>query len=177
MKRHCRPRRNAPCLARCVLQDTNATRSRSQKTKLSKLASERFGHIRSPGRSVVEIRGRLFRVKVAPPLESAHRAGLRQYQPGRQNELASADPVGVGKGPHVAQPLPAHYLTADDPIERSSVEEFIRPFGRHAGGMHMLARLAAALLLRELRPDPGVELFDRITADAKLDEMQGHRGP
>jgi hypothetical protein len=38
----------------------------------------------------------------------------------------------------------------------------------------MLAWLAAALLLRELRPDPGVELFDRIAADAKLDEMQGH---
>jgi hypothetical protein len=40
----------------------------------------------------------------------------------------------------------------------------------------VLAREAAAAALLELVADPILQIADRITADAKLDEMQGHEG-
>lgn len=40
--------------------------------------------------------------------------------------------------------------------------------------MHVLAREPALLAIPEFLPNPVLELLDRVTTDAKLDEMQGH---
>src|SRR5262249_39246782 len=78
--------------------------------------------------------------------------------------------------PHIDEPLPAHDLAADHPVERAAIAQLIGALGHHARPVHVLEREPALPALLELLADPILEFSDRVTADAKLDEMKGHGG-
>ena len=142
----------------------------------SKLASLVNRRLRS-----VDLLVRSGRTELAVLLSFAHidvaaAFSERLRQPIEQGlrEMTLADPFAVDKGPHGQQPLPAHHLAADHPIERAAVGEFGRALWHHAGGVDVLAGLAAGAAA--LLPDPILEVLDRVAADAELDEMKGHDG-
>src|SRR5262245_22675063 len=90
--------------------------------------------------------------------------------------MAAADPFLVDERPHIDEPLPAHDLAADHPVERAAVAQLLGALGHHARPVHVLEREPALPALLEVLADPVLEIFDGITADAKLDEMKGHGG-
>src|SRR5262249_51272282 len=71
---------------------------------------------------------------------------------------------------------PAHDLAADHPVERAAVAQLVGALGHHACPVHVLGREPALPALLELLADPILEILDRVTADAELDEMKGHGG-
>src|SRR5258707_10814063 len=90
--------------------------------------------------------------------------------------MAAADALLVDEWAHIEQPLPAHDLAADHPIERAAVAQLLGALGHHARPVHVLGREPALPALLEFLADPVLEIFDRIAADAKFDEMKGHGG-
>src|SRR2546430_17275787 len=90
--------------------------------------------------------------------------------------MAAADALLVDEWAHIEQPLPAHDLAADHPIERAAVAQLLGALGHHARPVHVLGREPAFPALLEFLADPVLEVSDRIAADAKLDEMKGHDG-
>src|SRR5262249_48363562 len=90
--------------------------------------------------------------------------------------MAAADPFLVDERPHIDEPLPAHDLAADHPVERAAIAQLVGALGHHARPVHVLEREPALPALLELLADPILEFSDRVTADAKLDEMKGHDG-
>src|SRR5262249_60644069 len=78
--------------------------------------------------------------------------------------------------PTIDEPVPAHDLAADHPVERAAVAQLVGALGHHARPVHVLGREPALPALLELLADPILEFSDRVTADAKLDEMKGHGG-
>src|SRR5262245_24710926 len=90
--------------------------------------------------------------------------------------MAAADPFLVDEWPHIDEPLPAHDLAADHPIERAAVAQLVGALGHHARPVHVLEREPALAALLELLANPVLEFSDRVTAHAKLDEMKSHDG-
>src|SRR5215510_9554813 len=88
--------------------------------------------------------------------------------------MALADTALVDIGTHRDEPLPAGHLAADHPVERAAVDEFLGALGDHAGAMQVLGLLAAGA--PALLADPSLQILDRVTAHAELDEMQRHCG-
>src|SRR5262249_15030178 len=91
-------------------------------------------------------------------------------------QMAAADAFLVDEWPHVDEPLPAHDLAADHPVERAAVAQLVGALGHHACPVHVLGREPALPALLELLADPILEILDRVTADAELDEMKGRGG-
>src|SRR5262249_32927381 len=89
-----------------------------------------------------------------------------------EHQVALSDATLVDIGTHSEKQLPAGDLAADHPVERAAVGKLIGPLGNHAGAVQMLGLLAAGL--SALLADPGFQILDRVTADAKLDQMQCH---
>ena len=58
--------------------------------------------------------------------------------------------------------------------ERAAVDELVGTLGHHAGAMQVLSLLAAGA--PALLADPILQVLDRVTANAELDEMQCHCG-
>jgi hypothetical protein len=85
-----------------------------------------------------------------------------------------AAPAPVDEWLDIHEPLPAHHLAADHPVERAAVKQLVGALGHHARGVHVLARQAALPAVPELLADPVLQIPDRITAHAKLDEMEAH---
>src|SRR5262245_18999487 len=150
--------------------------ARSQEPELAQLATQRLRHILGPWRSAVEVARGVFGREIAPALERPPRPRLDQGELGLEHQMAAADPFLVDEWPHVDEPLPAHDLAADHPVERAAVAQLVGALGHHARPVHVLEREPALPALLELLADPILEILDRVTADAKLDEMKGHGG-
>jgi hypothetical protein len=90
--------------------------------------------------------------------------------------MATADSFLVHKWANIEDALATHDLTADHPIERAAVAQFVRALGHHARAVHVLARESAFPALLKLLPDPVLEILDGVASDAKLDEMKSHDG-
>src|SRR5262245_33713903 len=86
--------------------------------------------------------------------------------------MALSDAAPVDIRPHGEKPLSARDFPADHPVERATVDKLIGALGNHAGAVQMLGLLGACL--SALLADPGLEILDRVTAHAELDEMQCH---
>ena len=57
-------------------------------------------------------------------------------------------------------------LTADDPIERAAVEQFLPALGNHARDVQRHLPFAALAPLGDPLADPLLEVFDQFGADA-----------
>src|SRR5262245_33451847 len=132
-----------------------------------------LGHPGGAGRSALEVARRILGIEIAPALEGAERPRLHQHQLAVEDEAASSDAVLVDEGTDVEHAFAAHDRAADDPEQRPAVDQLIHPLRHHAGGVDVLALLLAMQLLG----DPVLQFLDRVAADAKLDEMQGHYCP
>src|SRR5262249_35636980 len=121
-----------------------------------------WGAARRPGGEVARARDR-------PP-----RPRLDQDELGLEHQMTAADALLVDEWAHIQEPLPAHDLAADDPIERAAVAQLLGALGHHARPVHVLGREPALPALLEFLADPVLEVLDRVAADAKLDEMKGH---
>jgi len=159
--------------AACGLR-RHVTTPASQESKLPELATERFRHVPGTGRGPVEVARDVLVPEIAPALERAPGSRLDQNELRLQHQMAAADAALVHEWPHVEEPLPTHHLAADHPIERAAVAQLVGAFGHHPCLVHVLARKPALFTILEFLADPVVEVFDRITADAKLDKVKGH---
>src|SRR6476619_5760003 len=139
----------------------------SQEPKLPQLATERFRHVAGTGRGAVEVTRDILVPEIAPALERAPGSRLDQNELRLQHQMAAADAALVHERPHVEEPLPAHHLAADHPVERAPVAQLVGAFGHHPRLMHVLARKPAFFAILEFLADPAVEVFDRVTTDAK----------
>src|SRR5262245_66128559 len=149
---------------------------RSQEAELAQLATQRLRHVLGTRRSAVEVARGVFDREIAPALERPIRPRLDQDELGLEHQMAAADAFLVDERPHVDEPLPAHDLAADHPVERAAVAQLVGALGHHARSVHVLGREPALPALLELLADPILEILDRVTADAQLDEMKGHGG-
>src|SRR3954470_13502849 len=95
----------------------HVTTAGSQGPKLSQLATQRFRHVPGAGRGAVEVTRDVVVPEIAPALERAPGSRLDQNELRLQHQMAAADSALVHEWPHVEQPLPAHHLAADHPIE------------------------------------------------------------
>src|SRR5262249_16298952 len=120
--------------------------------------------------------GGVFGGQKGPPRNPPPRPRLDQDELGLEPQWAAADAFLVDEWPHIDEPLPAHDLAADHPVERAAVAQLVGALGHHARPVHVLEREPALPALFELLADPILEFSDRVTADAKLDEMKGHDG-
>src|SRR6476619_6149878 len=159
--------------AACGLR-RHVTTPASQESKLPELATERFRHVPGTGRGPVEVARDVLVPEIAPALERAPGSRLDQNELRLQHQMATADSALVHEWPHIEEPLPTHHLAADHPVERTAVAQLVGAFGHHPRLVHMLARKPALFTIPEFLADPVVEVFDRVTADAKLDEVKGH---
>ena len=124
-------------------------------------------------RGPVEVARTILVAEIPPALKRPPGPGLDQNELRLKHQMAAADPAPIHERAYVDEPLPTHNLSADDPIERAAVAQLIGALWHHARAVHVLARQST--LARSLRfSDPVLELLDRVTADTKLDEMQGH---
>jgi hypothetical protein len=123
-----------------------------------------------------EIARRILRVEVAPALERPVRARLDQDHRRLEHEVAAPDPLPVRERPHRDERLPAGELALDDPVERAAVDELVHALRHHAGGVRLLVGAPEPPVMRAVLLDPLLEIGDRIAADAKLEEVEGH-GP
>src|SRR5262245_36602421 len=144
--------------------------ARSQEPELAQLATQRLRHIFGAWRGAVEVARGVFGREIAPALERPPWPRLDQDELGLEHQMAAADAFLVD------EPLPAHDLAADHPVERAAVAQLVGALGHHARSVHVLGREPALPALLELLADPILEILDRVTADAKLDEMKGHGG-
>src|ERR1700681_2850386 len=142
-----------------------------QQAELSELAPQRLRHVLGARRGAVEIARNILGREIAPALERPPGPRLHQDKLRLQHEVAAADPVLVDKAAHVEEPLATHDRTPDHPVERAAVGELVGALGHHARPVQMLAREAALPAVLEPLADPALEILDRVTADAKLDEM------
>src|SRR5262245_5053860 len=149
---------------------------RSQEAELAQLATQRLRHVLGTRRSAVEVARGVFDREIAPALERPIRPRLDQDELGLEHQMAAADPFLVDERPHIDEPLPTRDLAADHPVERAAVAQLVGALGHHARPVHVLEREPALPALLELLADPILEFSDRVTADAKLDEMKGHDG-
>src|SRR5262245_13065335 len=149
---------------------------RSQEAELAQLATQRLRHVLGTRRRAVEVARGVFDREIAPALERPIRPRLDQDELRLEHQMAAADPFLVDERPHIDEPLPAHDLAADHPVERAAVAQLVGALGHHARPVHVLEREPALPALLELLADPILEVSDRVTADAKLDEMKGHDG-
>jgi len=147
---------------------------KSQKPKLPQLPPQCFRHVPGARRGAVEVTRDVFVPEIAPALERPPGSGLDQNELRLQHQMAAADPAPVHERSHVEEPLPTHHLPADHPIERAAVAQLVGALGDHPRPVHVLAREPALFAILQFLADPVLELFDRVTTDAKLDEMKGH---
>src|SRR5262245_58780507 len=145
-----------------------------QEAELAQFATQRLRHVPRARRGAVEIARSILVREVAPALECAPRPRLDQDELRLQHQIAAADPALVDERAHVEEPLPAHYLAADHPVERAALAQLVGALGHHARAMQMLARQLTLPALRELLANPVLEVLDRVAADAELDEVKGH---
>ena len=125
---------------------------------------------------MIEIARRLPLRKVAPALEGAPRARLDQGQLWIERQAAAANALLIHEWTYGEDPLPAHDLAADDPIERTAIREFGGALGDHACRMQVLARKATPFSVLEPRADPIPQILHRVAADAEFDEVKRHDG-
>src|SRR5215472_3057946 len=147
---------------------------RSQQAQPAQLATQRLRHVLGARRGEVEVAWSIVLREIAPALERPIRPRLDQDELGLEHQMAAADALLVDEWAHIEEPLPAHDLAADHPIERAAVAQLLGALGHHARPVHVLAREPTLPALLELLADPVLEIFDRVAADAKLDEMKGH---
>ena len=147
---------------------------KSQKPKLPQLPPQCFRHVPGARRGAVEVTRDVFVPEIAPALERPPGSRLDQNELRLQHQMAAADPALVHERSHVEEPLPTHHLPADHPIERAAVAQLVGALGDHPRPVHVLAREPALFAILQFLADPVLELFDRVTTDAKLDEMKGH---
>jgi hypothetical protein len=147
---------------------------KSQKPKLPQLTPQCFRHVPGARRGAVKVTRDVFVPEIAPALERPPGSGLDQNELRLQHQMAAADPAPVHERSHVEEPLPTHHLPADHPIERAAVAQLVGALGDHPRPVHVLAREPALFAILQFLADPVLELFDRVTTDAKLDEMKGH---
>jgi len=150
---------------------------RLQQPQAPQLASQIFRHVAGTWCGAVEVTRGVARDEIAPPLERAVRPRLDRHGLAIKHDVAAADALFVDEWADVEDPLPAHDLSANHPIERAAVEDLGRALRRHAGGMVTLAPARAGLpgglaARLELFVDPVLKVADGIAADAKFDEMQ-----
>src|SRR5262245_47085147 len=88
--------------------------------------------------------------------------------------MALANAALVDIGAHRDESLPAGYLAADHPVERAAVDQLVGALGDHAGTMQVLGLFTAGA--PALLADPVLQILDRVTTHAELDEMQCHCG-
>src|SRR6185503_7285252 len=121
-----------------------------------------------------EIARGILALEIAPALEGGTRARLDQHQFAVEHQLAALDAVFAGGRAQGQNALAAGDLSADHPIKRAA-GEVLGALGLHAGGVDVLGLLPAPLFLAQLLLDPVFQVGDRVAADAKLDEVEGHR--
>src|SRR3954471_2706172 len=159
--------------AACGLR-RHVTTAASQEPKLPEFATKGFRHVPGTGRGPVEVTRDVIVPEIAPALKRAPGSRLDKNELRLQHQMAAADAALVHERPHIEEPLPTHHLAADHPIERAAVAQLVGAFGHHPRLVHVLARKPALLAIPEFLANPVLELFDRVTADAKLDEVKGH---
>src|SRR5262245_53912724 len=143
-----------------------------KQSELTQLAPHRLRHVFGTGRGAIEIERRILRLEIAPTLERAERARLHRHDLRREHQVALSDATLVDIGTHGDEPLPTGDLATDHPVERATVDQLLGAFGDHAGAVQMLRLFAARL--SPLLADPRFQILDRVTAYAKLDQMQCH---
>src|SRR5262245_22961030 len=143
-----------------------------QQPELAQLAPHRLGHVLGAGRGTLEIGRRVLGFEIAPPLKPPPWPRLDCHALGSEHQVTLADAAFVDIGAHRNELLPASHLATDHPVERAAVDELVGALGNHAGAMQVLGLLAAGA--PALLADPILQILDRVTADAELDEMQCH---
>ena len=88
--------------------------------------------------------------------------------------MTAPHPLLIDERTHIEDPLAAHDLTPDHPVERAAPAQFARALGRHACPVHVLAREAPFPALFDLLADPLLKIMDGVAADAKFDQMKRH---
>src|SRR6516165_963009 len=137
LRDHCNPRHAA---VRALKHGWH--QRQSHQPKLPELAAERFRHHRGALRSFAEIARRVARRKIAPALESAMRPRLDQNQFGVEHDAAAAHSVVVDERPDRPHLLAANDFAADDPIERSTLDQLLGALGHHARTVNVFRLLA-----------------------------------
>src|SRR5262249_7984447 len=93
------------------------------------------------------------------------------------HQITPTDSHLVNERAHIDEPLAAKNPTTDHPVKRAALAQLAGTLWHHARAMHVLARQSAPLARFEACANPLSEVFDRIAANAKLDEMERHRMP
>src|SRR5665647_222412 len=165
--------RNAPCrLSR--ITGTSPVMTRLQQPQLAQFAPHLLGHLRGAGGCARQIARRLLGFEIAPALERRTRPRLDQLAFAVEHDLTAPDAVLAGGLADIENAFAAGDLALDDPEQRTTVLQLLGPFGQHARRVDVFGLLAAFLLFLQLLLDPVLEIGDRVTTDAKLDEMKRH---
>ena len=157
-------RRDAGELRPCAQSSPRSASSRRNSGGRCEMPSSPFAHVR---RGVLAL-------QVAPALERAPRLPARRMQHRLENEVAARNAVGVDERSNVQKALAHLHVPLDHPVERAALQQFVRPLGDHARGVELLGDLAAGARRIEARGDPGIEILDRLGADAEFEKVQGH---
>jgi hypothetical protein len=155
---------------------TQICSSKLQQTKTPQFAPQILRHVAGARCGAVEVARRIARGEITPPLKRAIGPRLDQNGLAIEHDVAAADAFFVDERADVENPLPAHDLSTNHPVERAVADDFSRTLRHHAGRMiaFVLARsgLPGALAPRlELLLDPILKVADGVAADAKFDEV------
>src|ERR1700730_7911913 len=159
----------------CAMRQRARQRLRgSHQTELAKLPAHLFRHQGRALCHLIQIARSVLRGEVAPALKGTVGPWCNEDYFGIEHQRAASDALFVNEGPHRKDALAAHDFAADHPIERAAVDKFVRALGHHARGVDALRLFAVLPFLLELFLDPVLEIADRVTTDAELDEMEWH---
>src|SRR4029079_4341572 len=126
-------------------------------------------------RDAVQIRRRVLLREITPTLERAIGPRPHGHAFRVEYELAAADAGFIDERADIQDALAAQDFAADHPEDRTAAQNFLGTLGPHAGGVEALWLFdAALLLLGKLELDPVLEIFDRVGANRKLDQMKRH---
>jgi hypothetical protein len=160
----------------CGLIRTQICSSRLQQTETPQFAPQSFRHVTGARCGAVEVARGIVGGEITPPLKRAIGPRLDQNGLAIEHDMAAADAFFVDEWADVENPLPAHDLSTNHPVERAVADDFARTLRHHAGRVitFVLARsgVPGALAPRlELFLDPILKVADGVAADAKFDEV------
>src|SRR6516165_1068944 len=151
--------------------------SESQQAKLLQLPAQCLRHVLGARCYPIKITRRFLRSEIPPALKRPPGPRLDQHELGLEHQITPTDSRLVNERAHIDEPLAAKNPTTDHPVKRAALAQLVGTLWHHARAMHVLARQSAPLARFEACANPLSEVFDRIAANAKLDEMERHRMP
>ena len=114
--------------------------------------------------------------QITPSLKGAARLPLGRDDLGLENKVAAINALLVRERTHIKQSLATLDIALDNPVERTTFQQFVDPLGYHSRRMKLFRHQTGSALFRKTEIDPSREIFDTVAADAKFDEIESHRG-